>query len=545
MCSAAGRAAEDSTHSRALGRVSRAGLCAGFTALFITGAGSAQAQFGFSWFGGPPQQVIRVEPSEPRARSRSPEPRVRPGNAELVARRRARASYEREAAKKDTSKPAVVGPLIIVVSVNRQHLTVYDGDRVIASSPVSTGKEGHETPLGVFSVIQKEILHHSNLYDDAPMPYMQRITWSGVALHSGPLPGHAASHGCIRLPREFALRLWGMTKIGARVIVARNELTPVEFSDPHLFTMRQDTPEAPTASVTGAQRGAALDSSKAAADAATDLSRAAGQLASLAAIPVPGTADTMGDAAANPKATAQPLDQVAAADLPLPSAYAEMAPTPEEIAQAAELQRQNSATAALAPTPSAAETAPSAEPEAAAAASLDPNTQPKSDPQPAPEPLPAAKAAKPKKAGPISIFVSRKEKKLFVRRGFEPILDAPITFEGDQPLGTHIYTAINRPAEGATMRWVEISIASSDLPAEPPPRRVRARADLAHGAMPAPIPVALTGTTASQALERVQVTPELRDRIADLIVPGSSLIISDKGLGSETGRGTDFIVLTH
>jgi lipoprotein-anchoring transpeptidase ErfK/SrfK len=550
MRSAAGRAAENSLQSRAPGMGSRAALYVGITTLLMTGACPAQAQFGFSWFGGPPQPVIRMAPeTEPRVRARRPEPHVRPGIGELEARRRARAGYEREAAKKDPSKPTIVGPLIIVVSVNRQHLTVYDGDRAIASSPVSTGKEGHETPLGVFSVIQKEILHHSNLYDDAPMPYMQRITWSGVALHSGPLPGHAASHGCIRLPREFAVRLWGMTKIGARVIVARNALTPVEFSDPRLFTMRQDTPDTPTASAPTAEHGATLDPSRIAPDAATDRTRAAGQLASLAAIPLPATDDAASPSIGEPEVVAAAPAKVAAADVPLPSAYAEMAPTPEEIAQAAVAERQNSATAALAPSPdpgqSAGAAASSPEAAPAAAASLDPNSQPASDTQPGSEPAPVVKVAKPKKAGPISVFVSRKEKKLFVRRGFEPVFDAPIAFEGDEPLGTHIYTAINTLAEGRTLRWVELSIASSDVPAESQIRHASARAELGRRAPQAPIPVAPTGTSASQALERVQVTPELRDRIADMIVPGSSLIISDKGLGSETGRGTDFIVLTH
>jgi lipoprotein-anchoring transpeptidase ErfK/SrfK len=488
-------------NSCALPGASRLALYAGITVIFLSGAAPAQAQFGFSWFGMQPAPVMRVAPARPYV-PRSAAIR-RPGPA-LDALKSAVAS----AAKRDKGQTAVVGPLMIMVSVNRQRLTVYDGNHPIATSPVSTGKQGHETPLGVFSVIQKEILHHSNLYDDAPMPYMQRITWSGVALHSGPLPGHAASHGCIRLPREFAVRLWGMTKIGVRVIVARNELTPAEFSDPHLFTLR-DATVAPTAAADPG-RGAAADPAD-----TTDRSRAAGQVASLANVAVPQT-----DAAA--PATAQ------SALARLPSAYDEVAPTPEEMAVAAALDNLRQATTG-------------ARSEAQTQASLAPDTKldlPVTDGAPAAKPVV-------KKAGPISIFVSQKEKKLFVRRGFEPIFQTPITFDGDRPLGTHVYTATNALVDGTALHWVSVSIVGAAPTPEPPTRRAGRLADPRPRTALIPSPAAFSGTTASEALGRVQVTPELRDRIADMITPGSSLIISDKGLGSETGRGTDFIVLTH
>ena len=496
-CSAAGRAAEDWTRARALAGASRLALTAGLTLLFAAGAGPAHAQFGFSWFGMQPAPPMMQAPS-PFARRKA----VRPGPS-LGELKSALAS----AAKRPKATNPVVGPLIIVVAVNRQRLTVYDGDRPIVSSPVSTGKQGHETPLGVFSVIQKEILHHSNLYDDAPMPYMQRITWSGVALHSGPLPGHAASHGCIRLPRDFAVRLWGMTKVGVRVIVARNELTPSQFNDPRLFTLRDPT-AAPTAAA-GPEGGAAADPAD-----ITDRTRAAGQVASLASTPVPRTESEAGETR-----NAAPVQYLASTRLP--SAYDEVAPTADEIAAAAlnELRRATN------------------EPSAPPSASLGAEAKP--DP-----PTLDVKPAVPKKAGPISIFVSRKEKKLFVRRGFEPVFDTPILFNGDQPLGTHVYTATNAPAEGTALHWVTLSIASAAYEAEP--RKAGGAFD-SRGrkvqAGPAPVPQA---SSAGEALERVQINPETRDRIAAMMTPGSSLIISDKGLGSETApRGTDFIVLTH
>src|ERR1700732_1784817 len=126
-------------------------------------------------------------------------------------------------------------PIMAIVSLSNQRVTIYDADGWILRAPVSSGQTGYETPAGVYSVIQKEEEHYSNLYDDASMPFMQRITWSGIALHAGPLPGYPASHGCVRMPYEFAQRIFDMTKIGMRVIVARNDVRPVEIDHPVLF----------------------------------------------------------------------------------------------------------------------------------------------------------------------------------------------------------------------------------------------------------------------------------------------------------------------
>src|SRR6266513_551861 len=138
-----------------------------------------------------------------------------------------------EAPEKESTKPQ--GPLIIAISIEKQSLKLYDANGFFAETPISTGMRGHPTPMGVFSIIQKHKFHHTNLYSGAPMPYMQRITWSGVAMHAGVLPGYPASHGCIRLTEDFALRLWQLTKLGNRVIIARNDVAPVEISHPHLF----------------------------------------------------------------------------------------------------------------------------------------------------------------------------------------------------------------------------------------------------------------------------------------------------------------------
>ena len=121
-------------------------------------------------------------------------------------------------------------PIMAIVSIKSQQVTFYDADGWILSAPVSTGTKGRETPAGVFAVLEKDVDHHSNLYDDASMPHMQRLTWNGIALHGGPLPGYAASHGCVRMPYGFAEKLFDKTRIGMRVIISPNDATPVEFS---------------------------------------------------------------------------------------------------------------------------------------------------------------------------------------------------------------------------------------------------------------------------------------------------------------------------
>ena len=137
---------------------------------------------------------------------------------------------------KAVKKPAPPkGPLFFVVSTNKQHVSLYGADGLHEVSPVSTGRPDHPTPHGIFSIIGKERFHRSNLYNDAPMPYMQRITWSGVAMHEGYLPGYAASHGCIRLPRAFAQRIFSYTKGHERVIVSRQDIVPADISHPRLF----------------------------------------------------------------------------------------------------------------------------------------------------------------------------------------------------------------------------------------------------------------------------------------------------------------------
>src|SRR3954468_16142787 len=131
-------------------------------------------------------------------------------------------------------------PIMAIVSIKSQQVTFYDADGWILRAPVSSGTTDYETPAGVFAIVQKKKDHRSNMYDDAWMPHMQRITWSGIALHGGPLPGHAASHGCVRLPYGFAERLFGKTKLRMRVIIAPPDVAPVDIVHPVLLQPAPD-----------------------------------------------------------------------------------------------------------------------------------------------------------------------------------------------------------------------------------------------------------------------------------------------------------------
>ena len=157
-------------------------------------------------------------PSGPRHRHRPPKPRL---------------------SKEDRVREATKGPLTIIVAIADQRISVYDDGALIARSQVSTGVADHPTPLGVFGVIGKQRWHRSNLYSNAPMFFMQRITWSGVALHQGVVPNHPASHVCIRLKNDFAVRLWRLTRRGTRVIIAANDVGPADIANPRLFVARE------------------------------------------------------------------------------------------------------------------------------------------------------------------------------------------------------------------------------------------------------------------------------------------------------------------
>jgi hypothetical protein len=289
--------------------------------------------------------------------------------------------------------------------------------------------QGHPTPVGVFSVIGKELWHRSNIYSAAPMPYMQRITWSGIALHAGVLPGHPASHGCIRLAKDFAIRLWHLTKRGTRVIISPNNVDPVQIASPRLFS-KQNT---------------ASSSQESSTDAA----------ASKDTFSFPSTSAGLVSNVQSPDGTN----------------------------------------------------------------------------------LLHAGATLQKKAAPISVFVSRKLSRLFVRQRFEPLFDVPIKIENpDEPLGTHVFTVLQNEGD-ASLHWNVVSMSETLSTAR------ASSSKKPDGGAP------VQGTTdrspgdASAALDRIEIPQDVVGRISQLLTLGSSLIVSDYGLSRETGNDTDFIVV--
>jgi lipoprotein-anchoring transpeptidase ErfK/SrfK len=383
------------------------------------------------------------------------------------------AARDKTAAKPKESEDVAAkarGVLALVVSIDKQQVTLYSDGRPIAHSRVSTGVPGHPTPTGVFSVIQKDRWHRSNIYYNAPMYYMQRITWSGVAMHQGVVPSGPASHGCIRLPEAFARQLWGITKLGVRVIVTRGgEVTPAAITDDRLFTFKpaepKSEPEATPAEPSNAGNGA--DSGKFAANKT---------------------------------------------DAPVTDALKSGSPALDAMAYAIRAPRETGVTNA-----------------ATVKSALD-------------APPPAVAEVKPLKPGPISVFISRKEGKLFVRKGFDPVFEVPVTFERpDQPLGTHVFTALAANDDNTSFRWNVMSMPGGG---SAPVKKAEKGKDKGKKAE-APPPPAAHASDATDALKRVAIPQDALDRISQLMSPGASLIISDKGLGGETGKGTDFIVLTR
>ena len=179
-----------------------------------------------------PAQAIAAVPVPPLERA---EPTTVPPSTRIPLLSVRVAARMPETKQQIAAGPAPGDPVLLSVSLNRQTIDVYRGTHLIASSKVSSGMPGHETKPGVFSILEKQRFHHSNIYSGAPMPWMQRLTRSGTALHAGAVPGYPASHGCIRLPFSFAPKLFQMTAVGGNVLVANDQLAPKPIEHPNLF----------------------------------------------------------------------------------------------------------------------------------------------------------------------------------------------------------------------------------------------------------------------------------------------------------------------
>ena len=413
----------------------------------------------------------------------------------------AAAAKPKRIAPVEATAPREAGePIMAIVSIKSQQVTLYDADGWIFRAPVSTGTTGRETPAGVFALLEKDKDHHSTMYDDAFMPNMQRITWNGVALHGGPLPGYAASHGCVRMPFGFAEKLFDRTRIGMRVIISPNDAAPIDITHPALLMPKAEAiAAAPVRAETLARE-------------ATEAAKAADEARQAAA---GATREANALAASVKKLQAQKTRadrDLASADKSLAAAK-----TDDAKARAGESQQKAAARAAeLATQFDAATAAAAAKPSAAAIKE-------------------AAKAAQTRKADaaraltdaklalePVSVYISRATQKLYVRRNthkpapdgggevFDSSIEVPVTIrDPDRPIGTHVFTAMAKNEAG--LRWTAVSIDGGD--------------------------------SARDALDRITIPQDVLDRIAPTAGPRSSIVISDEPLSKETNYRTEFVAV--
>jgi len=415
----------------------------------------------------------------------------------------AAARQTRPAPPTEATAPRDAGePIMAIVSIKTQQVTFYDADGWILRAPVSTGTTGRETPAGVFAVVEKDKDHRSTLYDDAEMPNMQRITWNGIALHGGPLPGYAASHGCVRMPYDFAEKLFDKTRIGMRVIISPNDAAPVEFSHTALFVPNAEAvAAAPARAETLAREAeeAAKTADKAKKAAATAARETASLTASLRKLE---WLKTRADA------------ELAFADKTLAAAKTDQAKARVgEQKQKAALKAEEAGTqlnTAKADAKSKLDAAAAAKDTAKAAQTKKADT---------------AKAASEAKLAlePVSVYISRATQKIYVRRNthkswpdggevFDATIEVPVTIRNpDKRIGTHVFTAMARNDAG--LRWTAVTIDNGD--------------------------------DAKDALDRITIPQDVLHRIAPTALPRSSIIVSDEPLSRETNYRTEFVAVLN
>ena len=542
------------------------GLTAAFAAAALLLAGAvdrAEAQL-FPWggWGGGPAPW-QAQPRRPRrAAPRFVEPKEADPTSQL---------------------PEPSGPLLLVVSLKNQTVTVYDGLEKLATSPISSGTRSNPTPTGIFSLLEKNRYHYSNLYGGAPMPFMQRVTNSGVAMHAGDLPGYPASHGCIRLPYSFARKLFGISDIGARVIISDEDLTPAELQSAHLVApLPPDGDEAPKSGITnvvGVTPAAAEIAPKQRTRAMAAAARAAKREEMAAAITVAeqGKASADGHVKVTTDIARQAKDDIRkarrAADRASNAARkaardadkaanrfehltSKMAKVEVDKLDAAELEKQSAeeleeegkvldlAQSARAAKALAAKKKHEIAKAAAAAKAAEKVRQTaREDAKTAEQTLADAKSAlaaaeliESRKDYPVSVFISRSTGRLTAKLGFQQVIDVPVAIaEPDKPLGSHVLTATAFKDGETAMQWSAVTLNAPSARSQP--RRKRRRHEDESYVAPAD-----ADADAASAMARIDIPSETREQIAELMKPGSSFIISDYPLSRETSNRTEFVV---
>lgn len=454
-------------------------------------------------------------------------------------------SYATEAQTPARAAEGLSGPAaMVIVSLVDQRISVYDANGGIMQARVSSGRTNYETPVGLYKVLQKNRDHTSNLYEDAAMPFMQRMTWSGVALHGGKLPGYPASAGCVRLPHNFASDIFERTKLGTPVIVARRDVAPVAFR--HDMLPKPDYAQAEAVltrtalnSEDGALKGSAfepdlsnwperqalLDSLRAAADAkAAEAKLAAAPVEELKGVVKARAADEKKAAGAKrtaERAKTRAEGSVAQAERRLAAAKQPRTIAAREEALAKAQASLEAADAKLAEAVVAFEVAEAAHAKAKEELASAEAVFAEADA--------IAKEAR-RKTLPISVFVSLQEQRLYIRQGHEAVMDVAVDItDPATPIGTHLYTALDYTADGDDLRWNVVSI-GPHVPGQDGYAKKKA-------------PTATDAEYAAAALERVTLPAEVSERISRALWPGSSIIVSDEGMSKETGEATDFVVL--
>ena len=435
---------------------------------------------------------------------------------------------KREEAAAELAAARLTGPpLMAVVSLGDQRVTVYDADGKILQAPVSTGRSGYETPAGIYSVIQKKREHYSNLYYDAAMPFMQRITWSGIALHAGALPGYPASHGCIRMPlpvRRAAVRHdqaraaggGGARRHAPRRVLPSGALQagpdPRRRSRPprpqwtrsadDLQTRRMRLGAPPPAATEAPRTWRAVAAARRAeAERLSEKTEEARRAAVKAHAEFARTMKSVRIAEHTARRAEMQLAQVERemGEKSSPELEEKKAAIVTALSEAkaqvetfrAEVQGKQAAVVAARETARAAETARS---DAATAAKIAEN-----------------------KLAPVSVLISRQTQTLYVRQGFRPIFDTPVTIrDPDAPIGTTIFTAVNYIDDGADVRWTALAMYPG---ATATPQTAGGKAQR-RGASSRAEPAATDAAAAKAALERVSIPQEAVERIAEFIGAG-------------------------
>ena len=499
-------------------------------------------------------------------------------------------------------------PMIVVVSIGQQKVDVYRGTTLVTSSAVSTGTSAHPTFIGAFSIMQKARWHHSNIYSNAPMPWMNRLTWSGTAMHAGIVPGYPASHGCIRLTYAFAPKFFQMSSIGDNVITSRGRPKPTPIEHGALFQ------PLPPPALPMVEKEASLSPLERISTPIPAMAAAAASPVILAKAEMPTTVDSE----AHPKVEekAAPSDEGLAKDADAEAASAmtaiednadETESDPYRVhAITPEMGKSQERLAAPDPAPaaeSAAEDKPADEPVVAAPAVPEP-VAPKPAPAPVeiaattpdlPPPAAAAKlnagvdaasvqAAEPRSDKPLRMLLTRRTNRdriigmqtifaslgylpqqdfdgtlgkatitaikafqkangmtengvvnedlvkkvyevagkgeppaghLYVRQDYDDVFDLPVSFRNpEEPLGTHVYIALNFAPGDTKIRWVTLDVTDGAGPAVP--------------------------------LDRLEISEDVRQKISERLTPGSTFIVADTSINSAgLPKGGDFVVLAR